>query len=267
MNIIYKKIRHFLRNIILDILGAFASPSPYVHILNGHMIDWHHDNDEDGERFARLLEKLHKSCDFVNFEDAVQLIVQHKAVKRPTLAFSFDDGWRDCYTQIAPKLEKYGVNAMFFINPGVVDAAEKEDRDYIGNFTNNTTKSPGKYPMTWEQIKDLQSRGFLIGAHTIDHYCINDNNIKELKRQICDCKTIIETKLGSSCEYFAFPFGRLEHANPTSIEIALRSYIFVFSQSDHKHFFSYGGKVINRRHFEPFWPYAHVKYFISVNRE
>lgn len=260
------KLRTFLRSIVLSILGTFRKPSNFVHILNGHMVDWNHDNDSDGVRFAKQLAELHKFCDFVNIEDAVRMIVNKESVSRPTIAFTFDDGWRDCYTQIAPQLEKYGVNAMFFINPNLADAVDNLDNLYIENFTTNITKSPGKQPMTWTQIKDLQKRGFMIGAHTLDHYCIADDNVFELERQIGDCKRVIEKKLEISCDYFAFPYGRLEHANPKSIDIACKYYKYVFSQSDHKHFFSYGGKVINRRHFEPFWPVSHVNFFLSYKK-
>lgn len=263
---IYMTLRTNVRSIFLSAIGLFKKPAPYVVILNGHMVDWHHDNDTDGERFAQQLRELHKFCDFVNIEDAVRMIVNQEKVERCTVAFTFDDGWRDCYTQIAPQLEKYGVNAMFFINPNFADAADNNDAAYIENFTVNTTKSPGKHPMTWAQIKELQDRGFLFGAHTLDHYCINDNNNEELEHQIGDCRKVMEEKLGVPCEYFAFPYGRLEHANPKSIDIACKHYKYVFSQSDYKHFFSYGGKVINRRHFEPFWPVSHVKYFLNKHR-
>ena len=121
--------------------------------------------------------------------------------------------------------------------------------------------------MTWAQIMELKERGFKFGAHTLDHYCINDDNIAELEHQIGDCKTALENKLGVSCDYFAFPYGRLDHANPQSIEIACKHYKYVFSQSDYRHYFSYGGKVINRRHFEPFWPKEHVLFFLSVKRK
>lgn len=55
------------------------------------------------------------------------MIINQEPVDRCTIAFTFDDGWRDCYTQIAPQLEKYGINAAFFINPNFVDAAEAND--------------------------------------------------------------------------------------------------------------------------------------------
>lgn len=261
-----KEIRLFLRSVYLNIIGSFVRPSFYVHILNGHMVDWNHDNDNDGLRFSKQLAKLSKYCDFVNIEEAVRLIVNKVPVKRPTVAFTFDDGWRDCYTQIVPQLAKYGVNAAFFINPNFVEAGERNDTQYIDNFTRNITKSPGKYPMTWEQIRVLKNKGFIIGAHTLDHYCINDNNLDELEHQIGDCKRIIEDKLGVLCEYFAFPYGKLKDANLKSVEIACKHYKYVFSQSDHKHFFSFNGKVLNRRHFEPFWPIKHVLYFLSSKR-
>lgn len=92
------------------------------------------------------------------------------------------------------------------------------------------------------------------------------DNIAAQEHQIGDCRTDIEERLGEPCDYFAFPYGRLEHANPASIDIACRHYKYVFSQSDHRHFFSYGGKVINRRHFEPFLPISHVKNFLSYKR-
>lgn len=58
-----------------------------------------------------------------------------------------------------------------------------------------------------------------------------------------------------------------EHANQSSIDIACKYYKYVFSQSDYKHYFSFGGRVINRRHFEPFWPVKHVSYFLSCHKK
>ena len=266
MDFKHSNIRARLRSVILTVLGSFSKPAPNIVILNGHMADWKHDNENDAARFASLLKILYEYCDFVNIQDAVQMLYEGKKVSRCTIAFTFDDGWRDCYTVIAPELEKFGVNALFFINPNFATAGENKDEAYIDNFTVNTTKSPGKHPMTWSQIKELQNRGFLFGAHTLDHYCINDNNIAELRHQIVDCKTEMEKKLGTPCDYFAFPYGRLEHANRTSIDMACETYKYVFSQSDYRHFFSFDGKVINRRHFEPFWPVKHVMYFLSRKR-
>lgn len=263
---IYMTLRTAARGCVLDFLGLFAKPSPCVHILNGHMISRSSGTEADRQRFERLLSILSEDCDFVNVEEAVRLITTKTDVSRPTLAFTFDDGFDDCYTFIAPTLEKFGVNAMFFINPNFATAAEG-DEAYIRKFTEEMTLSPGKRPMSWTQIKELHSRGFLFGAHTLDHYMIVNGDAAELRHQIIDCKSIMEKKLGVTCEHFAFPYGRLEQASEEAIAIACETYKYVYSQSDHKHYFSFGGRVINRRHFEAWWPIGHVRYFISCNRK
>lgn len=262
----YDRARSFARARVLDVMGMFAKPSPYVYILGGHMADWHHDKVSDGLRFGRMLDDLSKCCDLVDFEKAVELIVTGEKVNKSTIAFTFDDGWRDCYTQLAPQLEKHGVNAAFFINPNAADAIDNHNSDYLIQFTDEVTLCPGKVPMGWTEIKDLKNRGFVIGAHTMDHFLTAKDNPKELDYQIKICKSVIEERLGESCDYFAWPYGRLEHTSPYAVDLACKTYKYVFSQSNDRQYLSCNGRVINRRHFEPFWPVSHVKYFLSLSR-
>lgn len=253
-------MRSIARKCLLDILGLFSNPANGVHILNGHRIAL---QNPDQSIFDRQLNLLSKEVRFIRFEEAVDLIERKSNVKEPLVAFSFDDGFEEQYSMIAPVLEKYGTNAAFFINPHFVDADEK----YIRHFTEETVLTPNKMPMRWEQIIDLDRRGHIIGAHTLDHFMINADDEEELRHQIGDCRSVIEERLGKQCLYFAFPYGRLEHANSKSINIAAEYYPYVFSQSDYRNYFSYGNRVINRRHFEPDWKIAHLRYFLGCNKK
>ena len=76
MDNIYMILRKTLRYCYLSIMGIMKRPSVSIHLLNGHMVDWNHDNEADGERFAHLLEKLNKYCDFVNFDEAGVLLLR-----------------------------------------------------------------------------------------------------------------------------------------------------------------------------------------------
>lgn len=107
----------------------------------------------------------------------------------------------------------------------------------------------------------------LTGAHTMNHFMINSDDKEKLTYEIGMCKVVIEEKLGVPCAYFAFPYGKLSHANQKAIDIASNTYECVFSCSDYKHYFSFNGKVINRRHFEPFWPISHIDYFLSCKKK
>lgn len=251
-------LRQFARNRVLDILGAFSHPANGIHILNGHRTL----NEKEPETFRLMLKALHQRVNFIKVEDAVQMIMNHEQPDKPLVAFTFDDGFTECYDYFAPALEEYGVNALFFVNPNYVEG----NQEYIDNFNNHIVMTPNKKPMRWEQLRDLSARGHIIGAHTIDHYMINTDEEETLRHQICDCKKVIETNIGKTCDYFAFPYGKLTHANKTSIDIACQQYKYVFSQSDYKHYFSFDNRVINRRHFEPFWPHRHVFYFLSCNK-
>jgi len=251
-------LRQIARNRVLDILGFFSHPANGIHILNGHRTLY----EKEPETFRSMLKVLSNRVVFIKIEDAVQKIMNHEHPNQPLVAFTFDDGFTECFDIFAPALEEYGINALFFINPNYAEGNEK----YISHFNNSIVFTPNKHPMRWKQIRDLSDRGHIIGAHTMDHYMINTDDEKMLTYQICDCKSVIEHHIGKSCDYFAFPYGKLTHANQTSIDIACKHYKYVFSQSDYKHYFSFDDKVINRRHFEPFWPKRHVFYFLSCNK-
>lgn len=244
------------RDIILRLGGFNAKPSNGIHILNGHMS---HRTKPSLEYMERTVEHLTKVVKLIRIEDAIKMIENRETVNQPLCAFTFDDGFEECYDCIAPVLEKNGVNAIFFVNPNFIDG----DDAYIRHFTEETVRTPNKKPMRWTQLKDLKNRGFIIGAHTMDHYLTASNDKKELEYQIVDCKHIIEDRLGGECDYFAWPYGKLEHTNNYAVDLACKTYKHVFSQSDYRHYFSFNGKVINRRHFEPFWPISHIKFFLS----
>lgn len=259
MNKILHTVRQTARHAVLDVLGAMAKPAAGVHILNGHRTQ----GEREPETFRQMLQALAQSARLARVEEAVALIEKGESVTEPVLAFTFDDGFMDCYDFFAPVLEEFGINGLFFINPNYVEG----DENYIRHFNEEIVLTPGKRPMRWAQIEELAARGHVIGAHTMDHYMINSDDEATLAYQIEACKPIIEAHTQQPCEHFAIPFGKLTHANLTSVDIATRCYRYVYSQSDYKHYYSFDGRVINRRHFEPFWPLRHVRYFISCKKQ
>ena len=253
-------MRAQLRKVALDILGFFSKPAPGVHILNGHRLI---DTTSNDNLLGNVLKHLSNNTRLINPDDAVRIIESRTYVDEPMVAFTFDDGFSECYSHFAPALESYGIKGLFFINPNFAEG----DDSYIDSFNKNRVHTIGKKPMRWEQIKELLDRGHIIGAHTLDHVMIVGDDVNGLTHQIADCKTIIKDRIGNECDYFAFPYGRLDDVSDKAIEIACSCYKHVFSQSDYTHYYSFDGRVINRRHFEPFWPVRHIDYFLSCNKK
>ncbi len=111
--------------------------------------------------------------------------------KRPDFKIetSFDDGSIHDL-RIADLLCKYHLSATFYI---VVDWVGREGM------------------LNWDQIKELEKKGFKIGSHTMTH----PQDLKmlfdeELHVEIQTSKDMIETALGHNIESFCYPRGRMD---------------------------------------------------------
>ena len=251
-------LRSFIRKIMLDVFSYNSKPSPGVHILNGHFLS--RNNNASHEIFESLLTNLKRNgVEYINFDEAASRIFKNEIPDNQCLvAFSFDDGFEECFTKIGPVLDKFNIKAAFFVNPGVIEGNDA----YKNHFKENVVLTD-KNPMSWEQVQSLHQQGHTIGAHTIDHQNLNSDDISMLEHQIGNCKKTLEERLAYKCKYFAYPFGKLEDISEKAVDIAKMHHDYVFSQSNYRHYFSFNGKIINRRHFECDWPYKHVVYFLK----
>lgn len=264
INIFFQKyIRPYLRNIYLNIVGKIRTIKPGIHIVNSHYVTTEQPNiKRDYEIFDNFLSYLNKKGKFITLEEATKRIIQNDIPSNEVLiVFTYDDGFEECYTVIAPLLEKYKTKGAFFINSNYIESSNKYQKEF-----NKRVNSYTKKPMTWVQIKDLHKRGHLIGSHNLDHSNFEGLNLKEIEYQLSKNKQILESKLNYNCDYFAWTYGKLHHFPIKAFEIANKYHKHIFSGTNYKNYFSFNGRVINRRHLESFWPKTHLKFFISKNK-
>jgi peptidoglycan/xylan/chitin deacetylase (PgdA/CDA1 family) len=255
----YNVIRRNIRHLLLDILSFYSVPKSGIHILNGHFLSL--DNTKSADIFKRLLDYLIKNnIVLINIQEACIRIINHDfPTEKCYVAFTFDDGFEECYTKLAPIFNSYGLKGAFFINPAFVDG----DTIYCKTFLNDIVcTNSDKKSLNWEQINELHKQGHIIGSHTLNHVNLKVFEEKH-KYEIIESKRIIESKLNAKCDYFAYPYGRISQLSEEALKIAKDHYKYIFSQGDHKHYYSFNGQVINRRHFECEWPKRHVLYFLQ----
>lgn len=80
----------------------------------------------------------------------------------------FDDGWLSHYTKVMPLLLDCGFPATFFINIRCIEAHP--------------------FMMSWEQIVDLHSKGFMIGNHLVRHINMTKEGDHTLLAEIAGCE-------------------------------------------------------------------------------
>jgi peptidoglycan/xylan/chitin deacetylase (PgdA/CDA1 family) len=127
------------------------------------------------------------------------------------LAITFDDGYRDNFTQAAPVLERLGLPATFFVvsqwmGSDVVPWWDREDE----------VRHPW---MTWDEVRSLRRRGFDIGAHTRTHVDLGRTNGEAAREEIMGGRRELEMQLHDTVDLFSYPYGGTAHMAESNREL------------------------------------------------
>src|SRR5256885_6388550 len=61
----------------------------------------------------------------------------------------------------------------------------------------------GQLPMSWEMLRELQAHGIEIGAHTAEHTVLTNQPLDEARRELAQCKAVLEKGVGRPVRHFA----------------------------------------------------------------
>ncbi|MGO9531632.1 MAG: polysaccharide deacetylase family protein [Syntrophobacteraceae bacterium] len=115
-----------------------------------------------------------------------------ETVSNKRVVITFDDGFRDFYTNAFPILQKYGFTSTVFIPTGFID-----DRGRLLN---------EKECMSWTEILELQKKGVSFGTHSVNHSNFEYLSRKEIEYEIKHAKHVAESKIGCFIESFSYPY-------------------------------------------------------------
>jgi peptidoglycan/xylan/chitin deacetylase (PgdA/CDA1 family) len=132
----------------------------------------------------------------VSLAEACDSSSGNKDTRKP-VALTFDDGFRDFYTDAFPVLRQLGFAATVFVVTGWIHdrPARQEGREY----------------MAWSDLRELHSYGIQIGSHTVTHPQLWLLDTDEIDYQVGYSKETIEDKLGTSVRSFSYPNAFPEH--------------------------------------------------------
>lgn len=205
-NVIRKSIGFFIGNSTLAGLARFVNRKKLL-ILYYHRVIVKEElaksiNIEninmytDINKFERQMEFLKRHYCPVS-EERIALSTESGRLPDYSVWVTFDDGWRDNYTNALPILKKYDIPATFFVTTG-----------YINKTITPKTVSTNDIFMNWQEIKEAAGSGISIGVHTISHRILPTLSDEELEREIAGAKNEIEQRLGRGVISFAYPVGK-----------------------------------------------------------
>lgn len=150
------------------------------------------------ESFAEQIHWLSLNAEVLPLDD----LLNSKGKQKLQVAITFDDGYASVRSVAAPILANYGMVATVYVNSGCIREIErKKSHASLGHY-------PGEEFMTWDDVVDLQRKGWTIGSHGVEHIDLTQAEVSTLDHELSASKLMIEERTGSVCEHFAYTWGR-----------------------------------------------------------
>jgi peptidoglycan/xylan/chitin deacetylase (PgdA/CDA1 family) len=144
--------------------------------------------------FAEQMKYLHDNgYSAISLNEVVALLGSKPVAEtKKYVVITFDDGYRDFYTDAFPILNKYGLNATVFL-----------PTEYIsGRARSFKTKNC----MTWQEVRELRKAGVVFGSHTVSHPQLHSVSRAQLETELQHSKETIENELGERITGFSYPY-------------------------------------------------------------
>jgi peptidoglycan/xylan/chitin deacetylase (PgdA/CDA1 family) len=169
--------------------------------------NYHHIFNDERKDFARQIKYLINYGDFISLDNAVNIISRNTRIGGRYFCLTFDDGFKNHYTNALPILVEHGYPGAFFVPTDYIGRDINKDREIVQSFFKNT-----QYPliiefMSWDNCRELINAGMVIGSHTCSHAKLSTMEACDAKTELLNSKLKIENKLGIVCRHFSAPFG------------------------------------------------------------
>jgi len=184
-------------------------PTREILTQNGVILLYHHVSDNtpkstsiSPEMFKQHMAYLKQHHTVLPLAKVVDAIQSKTPLPSNTVVITFDDGYENILKNAHPIMVDMGFPYTIFINPGEI----------------GTNRSQ----LTWAQVEAMHNDGVTFANHTLDHLHMLDGRVssngadsgtndeawlKKVWQNVAEAEAIIDSKIGESLKYLAYPFG------------------------------------------------------------
>ena len=128
----------------------------------------------------------------ISIDEALKITHSGKPLQKKYAVITFDDGYQDILLNALPILKEFHFTATVYLPTHFIS-------DEGQFFKDNRC-------LTWREVIELQSNNIEIGSHTVTHPQLISLTQQEVEYELTYSKTVIEDKLGKSCDSFSYPY-------------------------------------------------------------
>lgn len=144
--------------------------------------------------FEQQMAYLHRAgYRSLGLDEAIRYWQKGRREPRKSFVLTFDDGYRDVYTNVWPILDRFGFTATIFLVVGRVGCQSDWDEHAAPL-------------LSWAEVRELAHSGFTFGSHTLTHPQLPRLDDKQVAREIRQSKAIMEDQLGVEVNLFSYPY-------------------------------------------------------------
>lgn len=163
----------------------------------------------------------------VSYSDFLQFLEEGTWPKKnPGLLISFDDGLRSNFDIAYPLLEKYGFVGWFFVPTGFIGLDSPRDLRWAERhcIADHEKRDDGRIAMSWDEIRELDMNGHVVGCHTQNHRRMGESpGAEQIVREVVQAKETLEEGLGHEVSTFSWVGGEEWTYNPEVIRVVRTS--------------------------------------------
>ncbi|HEX2970893.1 MAG TPA: polysaccharide deacetylase family protein [Tepidisphaeraceae bacterium] len=194
---------------------------PRLVVLTYHRVGSRDVLSKPTEEFRRDLQYLKRHYECIRLVDLHDRLCSGAPIKRPIAVVTFDDGYRDNFTEAVPVLLEEKVPATFFVATGFVET----ERDFPHDLRADRSRGDGaparRFPkLTWNDLLQMEAAGFEIGSHTVNHTDLGGASQATVSRELVHSLLTLNTMLGPRRRAFSFPWGKPENMSECAFTIA-----------------------------------------------
>lgn len=119
---------------------------------------------------------------------------------------TFDDGFRNFFSVVAPILLERGIPATSFI------VTSPEFTPEASGFTGDWSLEDDESHMSWNEIRQLASGGIEFGSHTSTHAPLSEISTVEAQFELRDSLNALRGNLGATDVPLSYPHGKTSEA-------------------------------------------------------